>query len=1309
MNELIKFYFSAISHYYVGNNFTLARQECYKAIDFSVHNKEIVSLLRSLKTRPHSPFESFRSLKIIEQLDKEDLDNFLVLFLSEHHAESIIFRKVNWELLQENFTPNSVKHRMWSHIFERDWRYALQSAESLLLPIQGDPVVYFQLATIYFHVRYFSQAEKYLFALGQYGGIYTTAAISLLLQLPQRNFKTLAKSHLLVKYSHPLSSPEKLVIADILQKSWDQEAFFAYAKYLFKCGSCSYVDLASLYACGGHWSYAAKCCYAISKPEPKDIERMILIFLDSSSETIKSKTVSKFFGWLISVNKDMYSVFSLNKFLQKLLPKLALKGYKKFQKENESESLLGQSICYFYLQQYSKSKKILQQTQDKYPELEGQIIEWNARINVKENSKETLDSLCKNAKKFPLQNVLTDLCKSTCPVCNYYQENLEICLRCGYRVSNIFSWTKNHLRFQGEKLYFPKEFILITSSALIYKKNDVAVFIVFSSRSLSMVFEIKKNGEEYSTSNIKIEGIGIVKQTLTDTGIYEATVRTKDTESLITTLVASDAEDLKVTCVAQKWVSGTLQVTFSALDAWGYATEETPEVVLFDIYTQKRNVADSIQLKNNQIRCVWNCLSLITPYAYAFVTISDKSWVVAIKTEKTASWRKIQDKFCENLAKVGYKYNITEKKLDIDVNKEREEISLVTQPLGQDLLDIYRRNNTSILDICLPKFISGAYFSATRFAKGFTQERGEEVVFPMLSIPPKLVIGFPEIVEPNLKFSVDIDSCFQGEVYIFSRDKNILFHSLKDQLLMRDNTLSMPPFEVLASGMLPTNLNANEHYSSYLGRYKFEESLQVELKAMPIEGIQKFTFFASDGHFFTEKTIAVRIENSTTISGDFPSKIGEKDFYEVPVGFCSQIILPFTISSEGEGIIEQGEQNTTVIKVSRPDVFTLKLGNKQQVHKVESLLVHQDTCSIFERVTPDNITPDVRVYRNGYSVISEIARELNRDKFLGLDHVAAKLYGLAVLYKFSTESKIEKANDEYERSIFLLQQELNLQKINFRKQPELVLSTLLYLSIYMEIPKFKEVKDIAVRLQQQCRENNLVDNRLLFLSLDFRQKIRCPISAAGGILHDVNVKKAIRYLEKNVQQGPKWCRKNFKDDITCTVWVANALYHCNHSLAKDTLKYINDKWQNGSLGNIHADIAYMKLMYAMTKKDEQVSWQRKNTVVEHQALSDVVQSKFSIRMLETNVLKPGKNFTLRANIKKIKYPKISLYTPGNIVVRDPKTGNFRSGNIDWPVSTNDLEIKCKALLCGVGTLYVVVEEMNKRSYKIYDSYQLVVV
>ncbi|BBM85218.1 tetratricopeptide repeat protein [Candidatus Uabimicrobium amorphum] len=1314
MNELIKFYYRAVSYYYVGNNYAFAQEECYKAIDFSTHNKVATALLKVLKPRAHTRFNSFHCHKLLEQLDNADIDNFLVLFLAQYHAESIVFRQINWGPLQENFTPNAVKHRMWAHIFEGDWRYALQSAESLLLPIQGDPVVYFQLATIYFHMRHFSEAEKYLFVLGQYGGIYTTAAISLLLQLPQRTFDTLAKNVLLTKYSQTLSMSEKLVIADFLQKSWDQKALFAYGKSLLKQAQDrkDYLGLAEVYLEAGYWNQAIDCCYALRKPTGEDIEEITRIFLHHPSQAItKSHKAYKFFKWLIVTSKDSSAVFFMNRSLRSVLPKLAMKGYKKFRSENEKESLLGQSICYFYLCKYSRCKKLLCHVEEKYPDLSAQVTEWRARIDVQVKPQQTLLELWGKSDKLDVERVLRDLCSSVCPVCHTYQKELSFCHKCGFIPLNIFAWENDHLRWQSNKLLFPRELLLVTTSAIIYEKNTTVVFVVFSPRSVT--FELKKNGKQYDTNTIDVNGLEILKKTLNETGMYEAIVRTKYTESTCKFFVADGNDELSVSCVTQRWVAEReLEIVLRVADGWGYGVSGTPQVDLYDLHTQNHRKCNIIEQKGNRLYCYWKNLEVLTPYKYVFLKMGEQSWVITVKTQKTASWQQIVERFYSPLEKVGYQYQVTKKKLCIDTKYSCQEMSVVTQPIGADAVDIFRENNTQYLEVSIPKFVGGAYFGAARFAKKKAQERGVEVAFPLICPPPKFRVSFPEEVQPNLKFSVDVSSDFSGKLYILSRDKNVLFYSLKDQLAMRDNTLHCQHSQSTMWNVLPSDLNINSRYYTYIGDYDFSQSGQIELKAMPQEGTQKFTFLASDGNFFIEKTIAIRVIHSMKIECSFPEKIGEKDHCDIPITFCSQLSVPFSVHSQNKGVIVEGQagNETVSIKVHEPDVFTLNLGDKKQVHKVDPLLEREETHSVIEKVTPENISADVRVYRNGYGLIREIATNIKDDPFCGLDHVAAKLYALGVLYKLTAEGKIDSDQYQNEQAILQWQKHLpDIENLNFR-EPQLVTVILLYLSLYIEIPKFKDIKKCATDLQNKCLENNIKDNRLLFLSLDFSKKTRNALDAAGAILHDIKVKKATRYLQKTMKDS-SWTSKLLGGNITATVWATHALCRIDHHLAQQAFDYVNTQWGNNSLGNVHADIAYMKLMYAVTQKNEQLSWQRKDTSLLSFVLQGLKPQQLKLRLVGPEVLKPGHEFTLKGRIKS-KYPKILLYIPGNIIVYNPQYQDRKhsySGNVVWPISTNELQLKCKALCSGVGTVYVVVEDMYKYGQKIYDSYQLVVV
>lgn len=1314
MNELSKFYYRAISYYYVGNNYAFAQEECYKAIDFSTHNKEAATLLKILKPRSHTRFNSFHCHKLIEQLDREDIDNFLLLFLAQYHAESIVFRQVNWKPLQESFAPNSVKHRMWSHIFEGDWRYALQSAESLLLPIQGDPVVYFQLATVYFHVRYFSEAEKYLFTLGQYGGIYTLAAIGLLLQLPQRTFDTLAKNKLLTKYSQTLSMAEKLVIADFLQKSWDQKALFAYGKSLLKEAQVpsDYLGLAEVYLEAGYWDQAMDCCYALRKPTGENIEEITRIFLHHPSEAIaKSHKAHRFFKWLISVSKDMSAVFFMNRSLRSVLPKLAVKGYKKFRAANESESLLGQSICYFYLRKYARCKKLLDIVEESYPSLSVQATEWRARIDIQTQPQETLYELWKKSDQRDIDRVVRDLCAAVCPVCDSYHKELSFCHKCGYIPLDIFTWENDHLRWQNEQLLFPKELLLVTTSAIIYEKNTTAVFVVFSPRSVT--FELKKNGKQYDTNSIDVNGLGIWKKTLNDVGMYEATVRTKYSESTCKFFVTEGNDELKVECATQRWVvDGQLEIVLRVADGWGYGITATPQIDLYDLYTQKHYKCSRVEKKGNRLYCHWQNVHLFTAYAYVFLKMGEQSWVVTVKTDKTVSWQQVVERFYSPLEKVGYSYKMEENRLCIDTKRDCGEISVVTQPLGQDALEVYRENNTSHIEVNVPKFISGAYMGVARFPEKKAQACGVEVAFPLICPPPQFQISFPEEVQPSLKFSVDIHSDFSGKIYILSRDKNVLFCSLKDQLAMRDHTLNVPLSQVTMWNLLPSTLNSNRNYTAYIGDYDFSQNGQIELKAMPKEGTQKFTFLASDGNFFIEKTIAVRVSHSMKIECSFPQKIGEKDYCDIPITFCSQLTVPFAVHSKNKGCIIEGKagNETITVKVHEPDIFTVTLGEKRQVHKVEPLLECQVVHSMMEQVTPQNIAANIRVYRNGYGIIREIATNIKDNPFCGPDHIAAKLYALGVLYKLTAEGKMDSDQYQNEQAILKWQKQLtDIENLNFR-QPQLLVPILLYLSLYIEIPKFKDIKELATALQKKCLEKNIKDNRLLFLSLDFRKKIRNAIDASGLLLHDIKVKKATKYLQKTIKDT-SWNSKLPGGNIAATVWATHALYRIDHPLAQQTLDYINTQWGNGSLGNIHADIAYMKLMYTVTQKNEQLSWQRKDTPLLRSVLQGVKHKKLKLRLSGPEVLKPGDEFILHGRIKS-KYPKIHLYIPGNIIIYDPQYQDRKhsySGNVVWPLSTNDLQLKCKALCSGVGTVYVVVEELYKSSPQIYDSYQLVVV
>lgn len=153
MNTLSKHYYLALSYYYISNNISLAQEECLLALDFSPQNEEILSLLKAISNKQSTTttFDKYLGQIFQQIISKQEIDAFLMLFFALNGFQ--LPKNICWDYLKEDFVPTLLQHQIWDLLCKNDWRRAYSHATTMLIAIQGNPIVYFQLGILFFEQK----------------------------------------------------------------------------------------------------------------------------------------------------------------------------------------------------------------------------------------------------------------------------------------------------------------------------------------------------------------------------------------------------------------------------------------------------------------------------------------------------------------------------------------------------------------------------------------------------------------------------------------------------------------------------------------------------------------------------------------------------------------------------------------------------------------------------------------------------------------------------------------------------------------------------------------------------------------------------------------------------------------------------------------------------------------------------------------------------------------------------------------------------------------------------------------------------
>jgi tetratricopeptide (TPR) repeat protein len=1034
------------------------------------------------------------------------------------------------------------------------------------------------------------------------------------------------------------------------------------------------------------------------------------------------------------------------------------------------------------------------------PALKSSIMAWQGKLLYQEGQYSKCSEFLSQAlAQFPasaeLQETVRQLARNTCPVCASPRQETETCKECGYRPLSMFACEHGQLHWQGEQSSFPVAWALVTSDSLVYASDHPVHLIVWSPYAGEASILFCQNGTTVREKKATLRaGLNVWRENPFFCGMYEvAVIPPFGSANHHWFLVGKKGAGLAVqTQVNGREAERTL--TVRCTDAWGFPLQKKTwlssvaaggESLSIEARREVFLAADTIaaswplpehpDLVNSLAWPRWLCLHsegaapmacVVAGYAH----LAARDYITSI----LASWRARYARLPVFLEQNGERFFCK-------FATPQQQAIIATAPLGDHAATVIRRtplDKGEALSVTLPAMFNAVYVGTTRFYPGHVcQEAGMELCGILANPSLTCSLEVEKRVAPASTFAVTIRANRPAQVVLFSwAAREALYFSLASHALRQMSAARGKPAQAGAASSaddqdaelppaVPEKTKESQRQNDWQqvqvsGSARFlhmyegwvENHVTLQLDARPDIGQQQLICVVSDGQFVAEEVASIAVEPPAYTELDVPAAILPGDYLKTKLTFAASQATRLQIRSWSAGVWYDKEvdgKGYVPLTIAGPDTIEVKLGDWEKRYELRPLttqslqhnMLHCLTAGMCWDCGPLTLYPDT------VTLAEETVQALAHDTHPDSETLAACLYGAAKLYLHAIRCHDAARTLFWEKEIGEIAPRFCSATATFTggrlgywvSEPEdtrISAEVLHHLSPFANIPRFATLHLLVKKMMQTALAAGERNNRLFFLSMEFREhKWRSPEAAAAALLYGFDAEKALRFLQKTARyekQQVYWQGISLGGVEETTAIVGRALYAHKFPLWQQAMAFLGGRFHGGTLSNPAATVAWLEWLWDMEalpgklfssagaplllpQKTELTTsfsvvqgeiWGRHDRQIWEEVASDNIRGKLKIVWQGKPPLHVGDEFCLSLKLKGITYPSLRILVAANSVLLH--ADQVYQGDIIWPAPGRDIILHGKAIRAGMAHFYFILQDRYDHSRQVTGKHPVVV-